>query len=42
MNKQKVFVTRYRVSKANNLSKDNFEVSVWDSLIKTPLSIWIT
>jgi len=26
MNKQKVFITRSRVSKANNLSKDNFEV----------------
>ena len=38
MNKQKVFVTRSRVQKAINLLKENFEVSVWDSLIKAPKS----
>ena len=42
MNKQKVFVTRSMVPKVINLSKDNFEVSVGDSLIKAPLLIWIT
>ncbi|MBN18808.1 MAG: D-glycerate dehydrogenase [Chloroflexi bacterium] len=36
MNKQRVFVTRSRVPKAINLLKENFEVTVWDSLIKAP------
>ena len=36
MTKQKVFVTRSRVPKAINLLKENFEVSVWNSLTKAP------
>ena len=36
MNKQKVFVTRSRVPKAIKLLEENFDVSVWNSLIKAP------